>query len=176
MDPMTGKSGRDIELFTEAVQLPIEERAAFLDRACAEDEDLRRRIEALLRSNDRVGAFLEQPPEVVGEGRIKAAGGEKPGDRVDRYKLLQQIGEGGCGVVFMAEQEEPVHRRVALKIIKPGMDTKQVIARFEAERQALALMDHPNIAKILDAGVTENPTPRIGESERRRTGASPSHP
>src|ERR1051325_10999003 len=159
MDPMTGKSGRDIELFTEAVQLSIEERAAFLDRACAGDEDLRRRIEALLRSNDRAGAFLEQPPEVVGEGRIKAAGGEKPGDRVGRYKLLQQIGEGGYGVVFMAEQDEPVRRRVALKIIKPGMDTKGVIARFEAERQALALMDHRNIAKIFDAGATDSGRP-----------------
>src|SRR6266481_5668604 len=80
---------------------------------------------------------------------------EKPGDRIGRYKLLQQIGEGGCGVVYMAEQEEPVRRRVALKVIKLGMDTKQVIARFEAERQALALMDHPNIAKVLDAGATE---------------------
>src|SRR5437762_812435 len=159
MDPMTGKSGRDIELFTEAVQLSIEERAAFLDRACAEDEDLRRRIEALLRSNGRAGACLEQAPEVVGEGRIKAAGGEKPGDRVGRYKLLQQIGEGGYGVVFMAEQDEPVRRRVALKIIKPGMDTKGVIARFEAERQALALMDHRNIAKIFDAGATESGRP-----------------
>ncbi len=159
MDPMTGKSGRDIEVFTEGVQLPIAERAAFLDRACAGDEDLRRRIEALLRSNDRAGAFLEQPPEVVGEGRIKAAGGEKPGDRVGRYKLLQQIGEGGYGVVFMAEQDEPVRRRVALKIIKPGMDTKGVIARFEAERQALALMDHRNIAKIFDAGATDSGRP-----------------
>ena len=73
---------------------------------------------------------------------------EKPGDKIGRYKLLQQIGEGGCGVVYMAEQEEPVHRRVALKVIKLGMDTKQVVARFEAERQALALMDHPNIAKV----------------------------
>src|SRR5947209_19445184 len=92
------------------------------------------------------------------------------GDRIDRYKLLQQIGEGGCGVVYMAEQEQPVRRRVALKIIKLGMDTKQVIARFEAERQALALMDHPNIAKILDAGVTERPLtpcppPSAGEGE-----------
>src|SRR5437667_5147995 len=80
---------------------------------------------------------------------------EKPGDRIGRYKLLQQIGEGGCGVVYMADQEEPVRRRVALKVIKLGMDTKQVIARFEAERQALALMDHPNIAKVLDAGATD---------------------
>src|ERR1035441_1180733 len=80
---------------------------------------------------------------------------EKPGDRIGRYKLLQQIGEGGCGVVYMAEQAEPMRRRVALKVIKLGMDTKQVIARFEAERQALALMDHPNIAKVLDAGATD---------------------
>lgn len=84
---------------------------------------------------------------------------EKPGDRIGRYKLLQQIGEGGCGVVYMAEQFEPVRRRVALKVIKPGMDSKQVLARFEAERQALALMDHPNIAKVLDAGATENGRP-----------------
>src|SRR4029434_5991428 len=85
--------------------------------------------------------------------------GEKPGDRIGHHKLLQQIGEGGYGVVFMAEQEEPIRRRVALKIIKPGMDTKSVIARFEAERQALALMDHPNIAKIFDAGATESGRP-----------------
>jgi len=156
---MTGDSGRDIEVFTEAVQLPIEERVAFLDRACAEDEDLRHKIEAWLKSNDQAGAFLEELPAVVGEGRTKAAVGEKSGDRIDRYKLLQQIGEGGCGVVFMAEQEEPVRRRVALKIIKPGMDTKSVIARFEAERQALALMDHINIAKIFDAGATESGRP-----------------
>ena len=84
---------------------------------------------------------------------------EKPGDRIGRYKLLQQIGEGGCGVVYMADQEEPVKRRVALKVIKPGMDSKQVLARFEAERQALALMDHPNIAKVLDAGATDNGRP-----------------
>src|SRR5436190_11211473 len=80
---------------------------------------------------------------------------EKPGDRIGRYRLLEEIGHGGCGVVYMAEQEEPVRRRVALKVIKLGMDTKQVVARFEAERQALALMDHPNIAKVLDAGATE---------------------
>ena len=160
MDPMTGKSGRDIEVFTEAVQLPIPERAAFLDRACAGDEVLRRRIEALLRSNERAGDFLEEPPTgSIGERRAKVAAGEKPGDRVGRYKLLQEIGEGGCGVVFVAEQEEPIRRRVALKVIKPGMDTKSVIARFEAERQTLALMDHPNIAKIFDAGATESGHP-----------------
>src|SRR5438045_4760403 len=84
---------------------------------------------------------------------------EKAGDRIGRYRLLQEIGHGGCGVVYMAEQEEPVHRRVALKVIKLGMDTWRVIARFEAERQALALMDHPNIAKVLDAGATETGRP-----------------
>src|SRR5207248_6807507 len=87
---------------------------------------------------------------------------EKPGDRIGRYKLLEKIGEGGCGVVYMAEQEEPVRRRVALKVIKLGMDTEAVIARFEAERQALAMMDHPNIAKIYDAGITGSPLPSDG--------------
>src|SRR5207237_9107963 len=85
--------------------------------------------------------------------------GEKPGDRISRYKLLQKIGEGGCGVVYMAEQDEPVRRRVALKIIKLGMDTKEVIARFDAERQALAMMDHPNISTVHDAGTTETAQP-----------------
>src|SRR5438270_250516 len=84
---------------------------------------------------------------------------EGPGSRIGPYKLLQQIGEGGFGVVYMAEQQEPVRRKVALKIIKPGMDTKEVIARFESERQALALMDHPNIARVLDAGATESARP-----------------
>src|SRR5881409_3264898 len=83
---------------------------------------------------------------------------QNPGDWIGRYKLLQKIGEGGCGVVYMAEQEEPVRRRVALKVIKLGMDTREVITRFEAERQALAMMDHPNIAKIFDAGATDAPT------------------
>src|SRR5262245_861823 len=129
---MTADSGRAIGIFTEALQLPAEERPAFLDRACAGDEALRRKIEALLGSNDRVGDFLQEPPDAsLRNARTKIAVGEKPGDWVERYKLLQQIGEGGCGVVFMAEQEEPVRRRVALKIIKPGMDSASVIGRFE---------------------------------------------
>src|SRR2546421_2945979 len=94
------------------------------------------------------------PNETAQATAVMASITEKPGDSIGRYKLLQQIGEGGCGVVYMAEQEEPVRRRVALKVIKLGMDTKSVIARFEAERQALALMDHPNIARVLDAGAT----------------------
>ena len=150
----------DVEIFTEAIQLRDAERIAFLDQACADDGELRRRIDALLKSNERAADFLETPPTAsFTEARSKVTAGEKPGDHVDRYKLLQQIGEGGCGIVFMAEQETPVRRRVALKIIKPGMDTKSVIARFEAERQALALMDHPNIAKIFDAGTTESGHP-----------------
>jgi serine/threonine protein kinase/tetratricopeptide (TPR) repeat protein len=147
-------------LFTEALQLPDEQRAAFLERVCANDKDLRRRVEALLRSHEQIGDFLETPPQQSAlERRLATSAGEKPGDRIGRYKLLQQIGEGGCGVVFMAEQQEPVRRRVALKIIKPGMDTKTVVARFEAERQALALMDHPNIAKVFDAGTTDSGRP-----------------
>ena len=156
---MPESSERVIEIFSEAIQLPTGERTAFLERACAGDEGLRQKIEDLLRCNDQAGGFLEQPPETVGEVRFKATPGEKPGDRIGRYLLLQQIGEGGCGIVFLAEQREPVRRRVALKVIKPGMDTKMVIARFEAERQALALMDHPNIAKVFDAGATESGRP-----------------
>jgi serine/threonine protein kinase len=131
------------------------ERADYLDQACAGQPELRRRLEVLLEAHDRSGQFLEQPaatdrPTI----KLDLAPEEQPGTMIGRYKLLQRIGEGGMGVVYMAEQTEPVVRKVALKIIKLGMDTKQVVARFEAERQALALMDHPNIAKVLDAGTT----------------------
>ena len=102
--------------------------------------------------------FLEQPAEGVTTGAASAIS-EGPGQRIGPYKLLQAIGEGGMGIVFMAEQQEPVRRKVALKIIKPGMDSRQVIARFEAERQALAMMDHQNIARVLDAGTTETGRP-----------------
>ncbi|MCC7373989.1 MAG: serine/threonine protein kinase [Verrucomicrobiales bacterium] len=156
---MSSSPQRDLEVFTEAIALPVEHRPAFLDRACAGDGALRIRVEALLATHGRAGDFLEQPPEEIARGRPGATVSEGPGDRIGRYKLLQQIGEGGCGVVYLAEQEEPVRRRVALKIIKPGMDTRSVIARFEAERQALALMDHPNIAKVFDAGATESGRP-----------------
>jgi eukaryotic-like serine/threonine-protein kinase len=157
---MNDAPDRDVAIFTEALPLPAGERAAYLERACGGDVELRRKVEALLNGHDEVGNFLEDSaPNASMPARPAASTGEKPGDRVGRYKLLQQIGEGGCGIVFMAEQEEPVRRRVALKIIKPGMDTKNVIARFEAERQALALMDHPSIAKIFDAGATESGRP-----------------
>jgi serine/threonine protein kinase len=137
------------------------ERAAYLDGACREDPGLRSRVEALLGAHDLAGGFLEAPVVTLPQQTVVVLPPltEKAGDRIGRYKLLQQIGEGGCGVVYMAEQEEPVRRRVALKVIKLGMDTRSVIARFEAERQALALMDHPNIAKVLDAGATETGRP-----------------
>ena len=144
-------------LFEQALKFKPEERAAFLAGACGADATLRVRVEELLRAHADAGGFLPTDP-----GRQKTIVipiTEQPGDRIGRYKILQQIGEGGCGVVYMAEQEEPVRRRVALKVIKLGMDTKSVIARFEAERQALALMDHPNIAKVLDAGATETGRP-----------------
>lgn len=146
-------------LFAEALQLPDRtDRAAFLDRACGHEPLLREKVETLLRASESARDFLETPPTLL---RESAAGAmdcanlvENAGDRIGRFKLLEKIGEGGCGVVYMADQEEPVRRRVALKIVKLGMDTRSVIARFEAERQALALMDHPNIAKVLDGGAT----------------------
>ena len=157
---MPGNRKTDMDLLTEAIQLPPEQRSAFLDQACLGDKELRRRIEALLKAANRIGAFLETPPtRSLDDVRAKLTAGEKPGDWVDRYRLIHEIGEGGCGIVFMAEQRKPVRRQVALKIIKPGMDTKSVVARFEAERQALALMDHPNIAKVFDAGTTQSGRP-----------------
>jgi serine/threonine protein kinase/WD40 repeat protein len=155
---MNEQHQRDEALFDAALQFPSAERNAFLEKACAGDHQLRQRVESLLKAHEKTSGLLEQIPENR-TSFLSVQPSEKPGDRIGRYKLLQQIGEGGCGVVYMAEQLEPVRRRVALKIIKLGMDTKQVIARFEAERQALALMDHPNIAKVLDAGATETGRP-----------------
>src|SRR3954471_8137635 len=149
-------------IFNEAIELPAgPEREAVLQRACDGNDDLRRRVEELIQAHDRAAGFLDDPTRAAAKQTIVLSLplSEKPGDRIGRYKILQQIGEGGCGVVYMADQEEPVRRRVALKVIKLGMDTKSVIARFEAERQALALMDHPNIAKVLDAGATETGRP-----------------
>src|SRR5437899_5584864 len=153
---MNGAPDQDIALFTEALRLPPEEREHFLSEACKGDAEFRRRVEALLLAYEQSGDFLGRPAaEMPRKAAPVLPAVEKPGDRIGHYKLLQQIGEGGCGVVYMAEQEAPVRRRVALKIIKPGMDTRNVIARFEAERQALAMMDHPNIAKVFDAGMTD---------------------
>jgi serine/threonine protein kinase/tetratricopeptide (TPR) repeat protein len=131
------------------------ERAAYLTHACGNDADLRQRIEAMLRDATGADEFFGPDATVASSASVI----EGPSTVIGRYKLLEKIGEGGMGVVYMAEQREPVIRRVALKIIKLGMDTKQVIARFEAERQALALMDHPNIAKVLDGGATESGRP-----------------
>jgi WD40 repeat protein len=140
-------------------------RGAFLDRACGADGLLRARLDALLQADLRASQFLSQDPLEFGANagkppsRASAPPYEPTGTVIGRYKLLEKIGEGGMGVVYMAQQEEPVRRRVALKIIKLGMDTQQVVARFEAERQALALMHHPNIAKVLDGGATDTGRP-----------------
>src|SRR5437763_13440492 len=147
---------RLIDVFNEAKGRPTEaERLRFVAEACADDSELKQQVLSLLQAHDGAANFLQPAPLFSSTVLIT----EKPGDRIGRYKLLQQIGEGGCGIVYMAEQEEPVRRRVALKVIKLGMDTKSVIARFEAERQAVALLDHPNIAKVLDAGATETGRP-----------------
>jgi serine/threonine protein kinase len=142
------------DIFIEAVQIEtLADRQAFLDQACGGDSSLRERVETLLQAHEKGNSFLEAPPLAVA-ATIDRPITEKLGTQIGPYKLLQQIGEGGMGVVYMAEQKKPVKRRVALKIIKPGMDTRQVIGRFEAERQVLAMMDHPNIAKVLDARTT----------------------
>ncbi|SPE52330.1 Serine/threonine protein kinase (fragment) [Verrucomicrobia bacterium] len=172
LSPMNGSPDREVEIFNAARQLPPSERVGYLEAACDGDPALRRSVEELLQEHDAGSDFLQtpapgvqrlEPPSAAGASAAHTgtAGSpaEKAGDRIGRYRLLQQIGEGGCGIVYMAEQEEPVRRRVALKVIKLGMDTKQVIARFEAERQALALMDHPNIAKVFDAGTTNTGRP-----------------
>ncbi|MBL8900785.1 MAG: protein kinase, partial [Planctomycetes bacterium] len=149
------------EIFHAARALSASTRETFLKSACGKDEALRAEVEALLRADAEAGGFLASPTgaamaafEVASAPAI-----EQAGSQIGRYKLLEQIGEGGMGTIWLAEQREPVKRRVALKIIKLGMDTKQVIARFEAERQALAMMDHPHIAKVFDAGTTDGGRP-----------------
>ncbi|MCF7763608.1 MAG: protein kinase [Verrucomicrobia bacterium] len=157
-NPASSPSER--ELFFEALgKTSKEARSDFLDGACFNQPELRRRIEELLASHARQDSFMKEAALDGATTLQETPLSESPGTVIDRYKLLQQIGEGGMGVVYMAEQTEPVTRKVALKIIKLGMDTKQVVARFEAERQALAMMDHPNIAKVLDAGATDTGRP-----------------
>ena len=139
------------DIFAEALRLTNPaERAAYVARACAGNPALRREVESLLSAHAQAGDFLDLTRSLPASDFLI----EPTGTMIGRYKLLQKIGEGGFGVVYMAEQVEPVQRKVALKIIKAGMDTREVIARFEAERQALALMDHPGIANILDGGAT----------------------
>ena len=165
---MKTRKDRIEAIFGTAIELNSpEQRAVYLSRVCGDDRQLRSEVDELIQAYHKSGHFLTAHSDREGASPNDESGGatvvvpvtEKAGDRIGRYKLLQQIGEGGCGVVYMAEQEEPVRRRVALKVIKLGMDTRSVIARFEAERQALALMDHPNIAKVLDAGATETGRP-----------------
>jgi eukaryotic-like serine/threonine-protein kinase len=139
-------------LFAAVLERTDDKRAAFLTEACAGDADLRREIESLLAYDDKVGDFMEMPA-------IDLVGSEAPGALIGRYRLLEQIGEGGFGAVFLAEQLEPIRRKVALKILKPGLYTREAAARFDAERQALALLDHPNIAKIFDGGATASGRP-----------------
>jgi eukaryotic-like serine/threonine-protein kinase len=125
-------------------------RRAYLEQACHDDADLSARVAALLRAHDDGGGFLLSPAVPLGSNGLN----ESPGAQIGPYKLVEQIGEGGFGVVYLAEQKQPIRRAVALKMLKAGMDTRQVVARFEAERQALAMMEHPNIARVFDAGTT----------------------
>jgi len=148
------------DIFFEALEITTPEaRAAYLQSACGADVTLRRKVDELLKEHFSNDSLLSGPAMEGERPGAEFTVEEAPAQIIGRYKLLEKIGEGGCGVVYVAEQTEPVRRRVALKIIKLGMDTKSVVARFEAERQALALMDHPNIAKVLDAGSTETGRP-----------------
>jgi serine/threonine protein kinase len=159
---MKDASPEMLSIFCAALErVSAEERAAYVEAACGQDVALRARIETLLQAHEQAGGFLPEKAEVcdaqptVDEPPVS----ERAGTVIGPYKLLQQIGEGGMGTVYMAEQTQPVQRKVALKVIKAGMDSRQVIARFEAERQALAMMDHVNIARLLDAGATESGLP-----------------
>jgi serine/threonine protein kinase len=153
--------GQEVKaIFLEALEKTVgPERTSYLDEACGRDAELRREVDSLLLAHERAGEFLDPAAFRGGIGSDPSPLMEAPGTVIGRYKLLEKIGEGGMAVVYMAEQQEPIRRKVALQIIKLGMDTRQVIARFEAERQALALMDHPSIAKVLDAGATETGRP-----------------
>lgn len=162
---MSRKTRSAKSIFAKALEIETPQaREAYLEDACGGNAELRSEVADLLAAFEQAGSFLKNPAV---EADAKAFGptvdmpaiAEAPGQMIGRYKLLQQIGEGGMGSVYMAEQEKPIRRRVALKIIKLGMDSKQVIARFEAERQALALMEHQNIARVLDAGTTKTGRP-----------------
>jgi eukaryotic-like serine/threonine-protein kinase len=157
MAAMSLNATNDRSIFLEAIEIAsVSEREAFVARACGDDRQLRTAVDALLAAHDQSGDLLDSPDRIA---RTTDEPLERPGTQIGPYKLIEQIGEGGFGVVFMAAQTEPVRRKVALKVLKPGMDTRQVVARFEAERQALAIMDHPNIAKVLDGGATPSGRP-----------------
>ena len=158
MPEQTKHRNRVEEIFHEAQARPTgEAREAYLDGACEGAPELRAEVDALLAAGQQADSYLEKPPALA--ETINSSVDLTEGSEIGCYKLLQQLGEGGFGVVYMAQQTEPIKRQVAIKIIKPGMDSKEVIARFEAERQALAMMDHPNIAKVLDAGTTPHGRP-----------------
>src|SRR5256714_2122170 len=147
-------------LFEAARQMDCRaDREAYLRLNCGDDAALAQRVLALLRAYEQSPSFLESPARPPDATVDEPAAGERPGASVGPYKSLEQIGDGGFVVVFLAEQTQPVRRKVALKVLKPGMDTRQVVARFEAERQALALMDHPNIARVFDGGETATGRP-----------------
>ena len=178
---MTEQSPAEAIFFAALEKGTAEERLAYLDAACGDDSNLRQRVERLLAAHPQVGSFLESAAQAeveaaqapttppvekcpAGPGLAETTSFHRPSEGVGslivgRYKLLETVGEGGMGTVFMAQQTAPVKRLVALKLIKRGMDSKQVLTRFETERQALALMDHPNIAKVLDAGATDSGGP-----------------
>jgi serine/threonine protein kinase/tetratricopeptide (TPR) repeat protein len=163
-EPDDGPGTREEVIFAEVVDLPAEARAGPLERACGGDQALRARVEALLTAIDKAGDLLESPPPGAAELIAPDVGNgatlyEKPGDCIGGYRLVVEIGSGGCGVVYLAEQQKSVRRQVALKVIKLGMDTRQVVARFEFERQVLAVMSHPNIAHVFEAGVTDSGRP-----------------
>lgn len=150
------------ELFLAALEHPQDKRAAYLNEACNGDMALRQRVEALLRAHDEPGAFLGEGKHDPNLTTSHAVHTRMLGNVIaGRYKLLEQIGDGGMGTVWMAEQQKPVRRLVAVKLIKAGMDSKAILARFDAERQTLALMDHPNIAKVLDGGTTPSFSPPL---------------
>jgi len=165
---MVAWNPRANEIFLDALEIPApDDRRLFMDRACEGDHVLRGAVEALFKAHTDAGNILDQPrdlarplrpwlaTEAVCQSTVSVGLAEKAGSViVGRYKLLQQIGEGGMGVVWMAEQQQPVRRMVALKVIRDGLGSAEILARFEAERQALALMDHPSIARVLDAGTT----------------------
>jgi len=157
---MCAEQRKDEEaIYYAAISKPPEQRKAYIEAACGDDAELLARVEALLKAHEVDDSFLKKPALCSDVTLEDSPLTEGPGTVIGRYKLLEKIGEGGMAYVYMAEQDKPLYRRVALKIIKLGMDTKQVIARFEVERQALAMMDHPNIAKVLDAGATETGRP-----------------
>jgi serine/threonine protein kinase len=178
-------SGSAESLIARLLELPASERTAFLEQACSDNNVLRAHLAEIARTLAVAGHVLQPelhprtpPAAIVGmlESALEAAEDESVGTRIGPYKLLHEIGSGGFGIVWMAEQVEPVQRRVALKVIKHGMDTHEVIARFEAERQALAMMDHPNIARVFDAGATDSGRPyfvmELGAASRSRGSAT----